>query len=198
MIRLEYPKFNIEGLRDSEKLSTIKRQLDTLTNNIQLVLESISGDVETLSEFVGNNNEAENSENISTITEAITSITETIGELEGRDYIVEQGTSGIWTYRKWNSGIAECWGMASGTTTCNTVWGSSLQITPTLSAAFPSDFFVSTPCVNITSKSVGNSSLIVFNTGVTTKDEAVFQLGRPTAIASIPYAVDIQAKGRWK
>lgn len=25
------------------------------------------------------------------------------------DYIVEQGTSGIWTYRKWNSGIAECW-----------------------------------------------------------------------------------------
>lgn len=26
------------------------------------------------------------------------------------DFIVEQGTSGIWTYRKWNSGIAECWG----------------------------------------------------------------------------------------
>lgn len=27
-----------------------------------------------------------------------------------KDYIVEQGTSGGWTYRKWNSGIAECWG----------------------------------------------------------------------------------------
>lgn len=26
------------------------------------------------------------------------------------DYIVEQGTSGIWVYRKWNSGFAECWG----------------------------------------------------------------------------------------
>ena len=26
------------------------------------------------------------------------------------DYIVEQGTSGIWTYRKWNSGIGEYWG----------------------------------------------------------------------------------------
>ena len=25
------------------------------------------------------------------------------------DYVVEQGTSGIWAYRKWNSGIAECW-----------------------------------------------------------------------------------------
>lgn len=29
------------------------------------------------------------------------------------DYIVDQGTSGIWTYRKWNSGIAECWGRIS-------------------------------------------------------------------------------------
>lgn len=28
----------------------------------------------------------------------------------GADYVTEQGTSGIWTYRKWNSGIMECWG----------------------------------------------------------------------------------------
>ncbi|MBQ6815737.1 MAG: hypothetical protein IJP26_00705 [Clostridia bacterium] len=26
-----------------------------------------------------------------------------------KDYILEQGTSGIWTYRKWNSGLYECW-----------------------------------------------------------------------------------------
>lgn len=26
------------------------------------------------------------------------------------DYVISQGTSGIWTYRKWVSGIAECWG----------------------------------------------------------------------------------------
>lgn len=26
------------------------------------------------------------------------------------DYIIEQGVSGIWTYRKWASGIIECWG----------------------------------------------------------------------------------------
>lgn len=28
------------------------------------------------------------------------------------DFVVDQGTSGIWTYRKWSSGIAECWGSA--------------------------------------------------------------------------------------
>ena len=31
------------------------------------------------------------------------------GTLPVADYVVAQGTSGIWTYRKWNSGIAECW-----------------------------------------------------------------------------------------
>lgn len=26
-----------------------------------------------------------------------------------KDYVVEEGTSGIWQYRKWNSGIMEAW-----------------------------------------------------------------------------------------
>ena len=32
------------------------------------------------------------------------------------DFVVEQGTSGIWTYRKWNSGIGEYWGKEQGFT----------------------------------------------------------------------------------
>lgn len=42
------------------------------------------------------------------------------------DYIVEQGTSGIWTYRKWASGIAECWGVGNEILldTSNEPWGS--------------------------------------------------------------------------
>lgn len=32
------------------------------------------------------------------------------------DYIVEQGISGIWTYRKWNSGLGEYWGKEQGFT----------------------------------------------------------------------------------
>ena len=30
-------------------------------------------------------------------------------KLPAADYVVEQGTSGIWTFRKWNSGLAEVW-----------------------------------------------------------------------------------------
>lgn len=33
-----------------------------------------------------------------------------VSELGIKDYVVQQGGSGMWTYRLWNSGIAECWG----------------------------------------------------------------------------------------
>ena len=33
------------------------------------------------------------------------------------DYVVEQGTSGNWTYRKWNSGKAECFGKGTASST---------------------------------------------------------------------------------
>ena len=33
------------------------------------------------------------------------------------DYVVEQGTSGIWKYRKWNSGRCEAWASASSSAT---------------------------------------------------------------------------------
>ena len=32
-----------------------------------------------------------------------------------QDYIVNQGTSGVWTYRKWSSGLAELWGHGTAT-----------------------------------------------------------------------------------
>lgn len=34
----------------------------------------------------------------------------TLRDSVSQDYIVAQGTSGIWFYRKWNSGLAEFWG----------------------------------------------------------------------------------------
>lgn len=46
-----------------------------------------------------------------------TSAAEALENFGIADYIVEQGTSGIWTYRKWNSGIAECWGKHEETKT---------------------------------------------------------------------------------
>ena len=35
----------------------------------------------------------------------------------GVDYVIEQVTSGKWTYRKWNSGVVECWYRGTSATT---------------------------------------------------------------------------------
>ena len=39
------------------------------------------------------------------------------------DFVVAQGTSGIWRWRKWASGFAECWGATSTPTSTNMQWG---------------------------------------------------------------------------
>lgn len=42
----------------------------------------------------------------------------------GGDVVVEQGEKDGWTYRKWDSGIAECWKILEHSTTVATQWGS--------------------------------------------------------------------------
>ena len=39
------------------------------------------------------------------------------------DFVLEQGTSGIWTYRKWYSGLYECWGTDMTAPTSNNISG---------------------------------------------------------------------------
>ncbi len=60
------------------------------------------------------------------------------------DYIVAQGTSGVWGYRKWNSGLAECWfNVTHKIDSFETVWGSlyeSDEYFPTY--AFPFTIYV--------------------------------------------------------
>lgn len=52
--------------------------------------------------------------NNKTVARSVTSLQENNKHIA--DYIVEQGTTDIWTYRKWASGIAECWGRTSSST----------------------------------------------------------------------------------
>lgn len=40
-----------------------------------------------------------------------------IGRVPVADFVKEQGTNDIWSYRKWNSGITECWCVATGSVT---------------------------------------------------------------------------------
>lgn len=59
--------------------------------------------------------------------------------------IVEQGMSGLWNYRKWSDGTAECWGLLgektiSITTAFGNAFYGALQ-----TVSFPSGLFASRP-----------------------------------------------------
>lgn len=69
------------------------------------------------------------------------------------DYVTEQNTSGDWTYRKWNSGVAECWATKTITAATNS---SDAGGYVSASAATPSAFpftFTAIPNVQVTCNS---------------------------------------------
>lgn len=69
-------------------------------------------------------------------------------KLPAADYVVEQGTSGNWTYRKWNSGIAECWGTHNPSSSASgTEGGLYFQ---GIYIDFPSGLFASAPRTLVT------------------------------------------------
>lgn len=66
------------------------------------------------------------------------------------DYIVDQGTSDIWTYRKWASGIAECWGITANKQYAVTLgyyngWYANLD-----TVSFPNGLFTSINSLSVT------------------------------------------------
>lgn len=75
-------------------------------------------------------------------------------------FVTEHGTSGIWTYRKWSNGIAECWG-TSATVTMDSwkEWGgmyTAANVIPAYNYPFQ---FESAPMLQITYRAIKNGGL---------------------------------------
>ena len=125
------------------------------------------------------------------------------------DYVVDQGTSGIWAYRKWNSGVAECWGIATASITSWTTWGQMKYGTPYTNYNYPSGLFKSGtfPVVNanggtttgITSGDIFGAGFggITADTGTHEHTPKIF-LTRPDSGGTGSYAIFIHAIGVWK
>ena len=116
----------------------------------------------------------------------------------GCNFVVDQGTSGIWNYRKWSDGTAECWGAYSATITAyaSGVFGSGYGFQAAVN--FPTGLFVNAvPIVSYTAK-VGNNFAL---TGTLTD---AFSVNTVTVYAvstiggSQVTVWHIMAKGRWK
>lgn len=59
MIRMEYPRVRLDGLPADEKAYALQRQVDILTYNLQIVLDSIEEDLQSaISSFSGESNDS--------------------------------------------------------------------------------------------------------------------------------------------
>lgn len=113
------------------------------------------------------------------------------------DFIVEQGASGVWRYRKWYSGFAECWGYhtVSGLN-ISTAWGSWYSSPAIILPSFPFTFS-GTLDVHVSWES--DFSAIIDGVGKreSTKAGQVY-LYRPVAQTNVNGRFSIYAYGKWK
>lgn len=118
------------------------------------------------------------------------------------EIVIESGTSGIWTYKKYASGEAECWGRVGVTTGVTSAWG-SLFTSGALSGsnvAFPFTF-AEEPTVNVTlsGSSVGGFLMVTGTQagGTTTTQTGHYEICRGSSLTSGNFVLNYHAKGRW-
>lgn len=122
--------------------------------------------------------------------------------------IQAQGTSGIWTYRTWSDGTAECWGKKDVSVTFPSTanWG-GLYTTGAISASnilFPYGLFAETPVVNasLLVRSAGGILMVPGGAGSNTAtwdQTGVYEIARGAAVSGTQaYTINYDVKGRWK
>ena len=113
-------------------------------------------------------------------------------------FIVEEGTSGIWTYRKWSDGIAECW----GTATNNSIAFSSAIITSLyksgdINVNLPFTF-TSIGAVNINANAVAGDYGWIGRTSYNLTSGIVLYQAFKRSSTTGSVVVYIDVKGTWK
>lgn len=122
-------------------------------------------------------------------------------EESGIDYIVEQGTSGNWAYRKWDSGIAECWWSGNyGSVTLSIPLGTDI-VSATIQLAFPFTFTEVPSCViGFEGSPTGYASLQYPGVQASTTQSQGFRLVRigsqSVTLANCRFTATVH--GKWK
>lgn len=145
-----------------------------------------------------------------TVSGTITSNTPVEQQIEPADYIIEQGTrqtgSGNslanWTFRKWNSGIYECWCRKHIQTAVNTAWG-NLYVSGSLAHTnliWPGAF-IDIPVANITIAPNASGAFLIASgsTSLSATLTGGYEIARGSALASAGnFYINYYGIGRWK
>lgn len=111
-----------------------------------------------------------------------------------QDHIMEQGKSGIWTYRKWQSGVAECWAV------CKV--NPSSTGTNVLTLDYPFAFATTEPIVQLTPSANGTLCSRIINcdaNGNNHNGDTKLNL-RVEGVTTTTYSISINVRviGLWK
>lgn len=114
------------------------------------------------------------------------------------DYVVEQGTDGIWTYRKWSSGRAECWGeQLFSNQAVDTAWGNAYYA-DLGTISFPFEF-KSRPMGNIFAMSTSARVWAIESTNRSKSATGSIYAVAPASYPSIAsITVYLYVAGKWK
>lgn len=135
----------------------------------------------------------ENAEGTYPTTEAVKKFVEPIMN----DYIVERGVAGMWTWEKWNSGKAVCWGNQSLTVTINEAWGNIVG-SPSFNVAFPFEF-MAIPIVTAQILYTSNNCFLAATPGNASNSvSGNYTLCRTTPYEGVQCTVSWYVIGKWK
>lgn len=113
------------------------------------------------------------------------------------DHVIEQGTTGNWTYVKWASGRAEAWGVfAFNSLPVTQAWG-SLYETAKQHVIFPVGLFVAVPNCQLTQTGNSASFLELADELDATRSQN-FWFVRATSLSSANFTIHAHVTGRWK
>ena len=116
------------------------------------------------------------------------------------DIVIERGTSGIWTYEKWNSGKAVCWGTKTGNLSKISTYF-NFHLYAFTDVAFPSSLFIEPPKAFPKMRigtSGGGTIDIRYNGDATITKDKMNVYGISETNATQACRADIYAIGRWK
>lgn len=112
------------------------------------------------------------------------------------DFIVEQGVVGDWTYRKWFSGIVECWGVFNTTYSTTLVDGGNYAVTSdVIRVDLSENLFTKSPIVELTPMGGGYPAIVIANVYNTL---FTFTIRTEWAVNNLPIWLQVRCIGSWK
>ena len=119
---------------------------------------------------------------------------EHVSQNKATPHIIDSGKSGIWSYRKWSNGVAECWGMYHGIVNITTSGRGSYYTTVVVN--FPADLFISGVTANA---NVGLSSGFAYCgiSGTPSASSVHIIFVCQESMSNVTADCNIYARGRW-